>query len=53
MLRKFEIVAGTMYPFVVFTGIVIVEMPDSQFGTEKGSKRLVEVHQGVRWIVIG
>ena len=53
VLRKLEIVTGTLYPFVVSTGIVIVEMPDSQFGTQKGSKRLVEVHQGARWIVIG
>jgi hypothetical protein len=53
VLRKMEIVTGALYPFVVFTGIVVVKMPDAQFGTEKGPKCLVEAHQGVRRIVIG
>ena len=53
MLRKLEIITGTLYPFMVFTGIVVVKMLDGQFGTEKGSKRLVEAHQGMRRIVIG
>ena len=53
MLCKLEIVPGTLHPFVAFTGIVVVKMPDRQFGPEKGPKRLVEAHQGLSRIVMG